>query len=83
MDDAIQVNLPEVVLCRGQAEHFQRDDSGISLPEHARPGDGPLSRMREAGKPIAVEVDSCQAKLYPPPSTVIKLMWGLCPFTGT
>jgi len=66
---------PKVVLCRGQAEHFQCDDFGVSLPEHVRPGDGPLSRMREAGKPIAVEVDSCHAELYPPPTTVLKLMW--------
>lgn len=29
--------------------------------------------MREAGKPIAVEVDSRHVKPYPPPSTVIKL----------
>lgn len=64
MDDAIQANLPEVTLYRGQTGHFQRDDSIVRLPEHVRPDDGPLSRMREAGKQIAVEDDSSHAKPY-------------------
>jgi len=32
MDDAVQVDLFEVTLRRGQAEHFQRDDSGVRPP---------------------------------------------------